>query len=1121
MPVEITNSIGMKLVLIPPGEFQMGSPKELIEEELKRLGTEDWYRDHLPDEGPQHRVRITGPFYLGLYHVTQEEYRRVTGRNPSWYSTSGLERAKVAGQDTTRFPVENVSWNDAMEFCKKLSRLREEKADGRAYRLPSEANWEYACRAGSKTKWSFGDTEDQLGEYGWFTGNSCGQPHSVGQLKSNAFGLCDMYGNVRELCSDWYYDRYYAISPVDDPSGVDSGAQRVIRGGGWNFAPAYVCRSAVRGSVGPWFRDGGIGFRVSIIVGGKSGEPAPAPSIEDTVQEATVAPQADDPDRRAAEMVLLRGGKLSIVTGNPERGLGVSVAKDLPAATFWVESISLSNTSVVDTDLERLSSLPRLAALEMYETKITDAGVGHLHNLPKLVCLWLAGTSVTDKGLESIANLQLLNNLELPGKITNAGFVQVARLKKMWMLRANGTQVTDDGLQSLKGLVDLRYIELKDTGISDRGLAYLEGLSLTDLVLLRTKVTAAGVARLQAALPNCRIAVDPAIQAELDKMPKISPTGTQPSPFIGPDGKWQIPPGGPSPATAPFDTKQAKEHQEAWAKHVGVPVEITNSIGMKLVLIPPGEFDMGSPKELVEEEMKRPDNDQYYKERLPSEGPQHRVRITRPFYLGTYLVTQQEYQRVMGTNPSEFSATGNGKDKVAGQDTKCFPVEMVSWDDAVEFCRKLSNLPEEKAAGRWYRLPSETQWEYACRAGIAGRYSFSLGGKAVPKEYDERGLFDYGWFNGNAGGTSHPVGLKRPNAWGLYDMHGNVWQWCQDWHADDYYEKSPTDDPAGPLGGSSRVGRGSSWDFPAWRCRLAFRNSDGPGSCFHDLGFRISQALAENAPKPLPAVESADRTAAEMVLLRGGSLQIVTGNPERRIVVSVAKDLPASTFWIEHISLGYRPVMDTDLECLSSLPRLGGVEIYHTKITDTGVAHLCNLPKLVCLWLAGTSVTDKGLESIANLQLLNNLNLPEKTTNAGFVQVGRLKKMWMLSANGTQVTDDGLQSLKGLADLRFLELNDTGVGDQGLVYLEGLSLTDLALLRTKVTAAGVAKLQAALPNCKINVDPAIQAELDKMKAQALPPEKLAAPVKPQMQNMQRQISPAPVNVPPAAQQIQK
>ena len=308
----------------------------------------------------------------------------------------------------------------------------------------------------------------------------------------------------------------------------------------------------------------------------------------------------------------------------------------------------------------------------------------------------------------------------------------------------------------------------------------------------------------------------------------------------------------PQPAIAPFDAAKAKEHQDAWAKHLGVPVEVTNSIGMKLVLIPPGEFMMGSPKELIEEELKRsdeelkrPDNDQWYKERLPWEGPQHRVRITRPFYLGTYLVTQQEYQRIMGTNPSEFSATGKTKDKVAGQDTKRFPVENVSWDDAVEFCRKLSGLPEEKTAGRWYRLPSEAQWEHACRAGNPGRYSFSLGGKVIPREYDENALSDYGWFNGNSDGRPHAVGGKKANGWGLYDMHGNVWQWCQDWYDKDYYANMPTDDPVGPPGGSNRVLRGGSWIYPAAFCRSACRDNDGPGYRDFNLGFRVSLVLAD------------------------------------------------------------------------------------------------------------------------------------------------------------------------------------------------------------------------------------------------------------------------------------
>ena len=304
----------------------------------------------------------------------------------------------------------------------------------------------------------------------------------------------------------------------------------------------------------------------------------------------------------------------------------------------------------------------------------------------------------------------------------------------------------------------------------------------------------------------------------------------------------QLPP--PPAAIAPFGEKRAKEHQQEWATYLGEPVETTNSIGMKLVLIPPGEFTMGSPKELIEEELKAHAGDTWYTQTLPGEGPQHRVRITKPFYLGIYVVTQGEYQRLMGSNPSEFSATGPHKDRVAGQETKRFPVEFVSWDDAVEFCRKLSETPEEKAVGRTYLLPSEAQWEYACRAGSTGRYGFSVGRSAIPREYEEKALSDYGWFDGNSGGMSHVVGGKRPNAWGLYDMQGNVWEWCQDWFDAAYYVGPAVDDPTGPPGGSGRVYRGGGWFNAAWLCRSAGRLSLGPGT-HGPVGFRVSRVLAD------------------------------------------------------------------------------------------------------------------------------------------------------------------------------------------------------------------------------------------------------------------------------------
>jgi len=301
----------------------------------------------------------------------------------------------------------------------------------------------------------------------------------------------------------------------------------------------------------------------------------------------------------------------------------------------------------------------------------------------------------------------------------------------------------------------------------------------------------------------------------------------------------------PALAVAPFDAETAKNHQRAWANHLRVSVEITNSIGMKLALIPAGEFVMGSAKSEDDRQ---------------GDEHQHRVRITKPFLIGTYEVTQEEYAKVMGTNPSHFSATGLARDRVSGQDTARFPVESVSWHDAVKFCRKLSELPEEKAAGRVYLLPTEAEWEYACRAGTTTPFDF--GSKLNGDKANCHGnYFPYGT---ESSGTSlrrtTTVGSYQPNAFGVYDMHGNVWEWCRDWYDEDYYGNSPVDDPPGATTGSQRVRRGGGWIHVPGSCRSAIRLGFWPRHPEIDLGFRV---VADLSGERKPAVKEAQSVPDE------------------------------------------------------------------------------------------------------------------------------------------------------------------------------------------------------------------------------------------------------------------
>ena len=231
-----------------------------------------------------------------------------------------------------------------------------------------------------------------------------------------------------------------------------------------------------------------------------------------------------------------------------------------------------------------------------------------------------------------------------------------------------------------------------------------------------------------------------------------------------------------------------------------IPGVMPGSLRIEFVQIQPGEFAMGcSPGD---------------SECWERESPAHRVRITRGFQMGKYEVTQEQWQAVMGSNPSDVKGA-------------TLPVEQVSWDDIQGFLQRLNARND----GYRYRLPTEAEWEYAARAGTTDKYA---GANA---------LEDVAWYGSNSGKTTHPVGQKRPNAWGLYDMLGNAWEWCQDWYGASYYASGPAENPAGPSSGSDRVFRGGAWFLLAWNERVSYRGGSASGYRDYGSGFRCVREL--------------------------------------------------------------------------------------------------------------------------------------------------------------------------------------------------------------------------------------------------------------------------------------
>jgi len=933
VPVETTNSAGMKLVVIPPGEFTM---------------------ERMP-------VTLTKPFRFGVHEVSQGQWKTVMATEP-WKGQNKL----TAGD---KYPAGPVTWHDAVAFCEKLT--AKERSAGRIqsdqeYRLPTEAEWEFACRAGTTTERFFGKGEEDLGLYAWFMGNAmdAGKGYQeIGLKKPNQWGLYDILGNVQEWCHDYMGD----ITGGTDPQGPATGDNRCAKGGGYN-AQGFVVHSR---------------FRFGMPPQGNGTSPA----------------------------------GLRVVLSSTARGAAPAVMTPPAAALHPQPDTTPHEASVVSMWEHKAGSKP-LEILKLYSN----------------------GRINSPDGKDTWATQDNTLVLTWPTPAATAG---------AWKDQCT---FSPDG-NSYAGF-----------GYGKRPIA------------------------------GKRLPLDGAT-------PKNPRQGTT-----------------PPLAVAPFDATKAKQHQQLWASHLKTEVVKPNSIGMQMTLIPPGEFLMGSTDEQVEAALKAAEEakaDQRYKDLIEkTERPQHKVVITKPLLMSATEVTVGQFKQFAAATKYQTEAekeqfkaktspplpttpvqpppkpihTYLNPGYVVSDD---YPASAITWNDAVAYCNWLSTqeklVPCYRADGNtWqalpgtngYRLPTEAEWEYACRAGTTTQYSFGD---------DHEQLAQYGWHNKNAANHPHSVGTKSPNPFGLYDMHGNLKEWCGDYWDGKGYAKTSLNDPVGSAAGSTRTVRGAYWYNDAHACRSASRSSNLPSTLSNQNGFRCvrvvdaSTSMASVTPQPavpaaapgklfmhdpafpqwmkgvqaMPAEQQIEAVSKKLVELNPGFDGKLMGQKEigtPKIENGMVTELNFSTENATDISPVRALVGLKSLWCgvssgkkgrLSDLSPLGGMGLTFLNCNDSQVTDLSPLKgmPLSTLYCTGTVVTD--LSPLQGMQ-----------------------KLTLLACHGSPVSD--LSPLQGLP-LKKLHVAQTRVTDVSPLAA-CKTLTELYVRGTKVTPASVAALQQVLPGCKIEWD---------------------------------------------------
>ncbi len=600
--------------------------------------------------------------------------------------------------------------------------------------------------------------------------------------------------------------------------------------------------------------------------------------------------------------------------------------------------------------------------------------------------------------------------------------------------------------------------------------------------------------------------------------------------------KW--PDDAPKLAIAPFDAGQAAQHQAAWAKYLGVPVEFTNSIGMKFRLIPPGQFTMGSTQQEVDRAIAT-DPENYSVRCARSELPQHSVILTQPFYVSITEVTQRQYEAV--TKVSSSKPIPENKES-----PDLLPVDKVSFENAAEFCNQLAyqeqlgkserdgGLIIDTAAAN-YRLPTEAEWEYACRAGTETIYYFGNDATDVAK---------YAWTRGNSDNRSHPVGELKPNMFGLYDMCGNLWEWTEDfWDPISYQSHSKTAviDPL-PVGYSvfGRSVRGGNWNYGSDIARSAARRDISPDSKFGDIGIRVVMSVDAAKIRAL-FVQSPARAAATRILQSKGRVGIKKndGGEEK---ISDLGSLPSQDFvitkvWLNHehdngdclqllrhmatvtqidmdgdavplsiedfkqietlqeledLSLKGSTYLDDDcFHELSRLEKLKRIIIWDSKLTDAAFANLSRFTNASFMQFgASNTFNGSGLSKTSAMPSVVELSFGRSSFgDQGMQNLSCFPNLERIDVDGSQVTDDGVRKLPVLKNLKRIGLfNNKKITGSSLSSLAKFpSLTELNLHSTGIDDDGLEKLHSMrhLTVLEINDCPVTSEAVDRLQ-DALP-----------------------------------